>query len=233
MGGLRCSVTITGPLHVTSAILMDMPVLSAACAAGTSSSSAPGVAATLGLSPALGVRIANAATDPSRPPVIWLSGQACTGCTESLLRANHPTIDTLILDMISLDYHETLAAGAGAQAENYKDQSMKRHWGSYVLVVDGAVPTKDGGIYCKVAGETFLELGAEGRRRRRRDHRHGIVRVVGRHPVERAEPDHGQGGARGAAGQDHHQHARLPAQRLQPAFDRPLPADLRQGARSR
>ncbi|MBL8659484.1 MAG: hydrogenase small subunit [Rhodospirillales bacterium] len=116
-----------------------------------------GVAATLGLSPALGVRIANAATDPGRPPVIWLSGQACTGCTETLLRANHPTIDTLILDMISLDYHETLSAGAGAQAENYKDQSMKRHWGSYVLVVDGAVPTRDGGIYCKVAGETFLD----------------------------------------------------------------------------
>ncbi len=115
-----------------------------------------GVAATLGLSSSLGVRIAEAATSPGRPPVIWLSGQACTGCTESLLRSNHPTVDTLILDMISLDYNETLCAGSGRQAEEFKDQSMTKNWGKYVLVVDGSIPTKDDGIYCKVAGETFL-----------------------------------------------------------------------------
>ncbi|MBK8908660.1 MAG: hydrogenase small subunit [Rhodospirillales bacterium] len=116
-----------------------------------------GVAAALGLSPGLGVRIANAATAAARPPVFWLSGQACTGCTETLLRAYHPTLETLILDMISLDYHETLCAGAGHQAEEFKDQSMKKNWGKYVLIVDGAIPTKDDGIYCKVAGQTFLD----------------------------------------------------------------------------
>ena len=62
-----------------------------------------GIAATLGLPPSVGVRIANAATSPTRPPVIWLSGQACTGCTETLLRSTHPSVDALILDMISLD----------------------------------------------------------------------------------------------------------------------------------
>jgi hydrogenase small subunit len=83
-----------------------------------------GVAAALGFSSSLGVRIAEAATNPGRPPVFWLSGQACTGCTESLLRSNHPSVDTLILDMISLDYHETLCAGAGKQAEDFKSQAM-------------------------------------------------------------------------------------------------------------
>jgi len=124
-----------------------------------------GVAVTLGLSPAFGVRIANAATAPARPPVFWLSGQACTGCTESLLRAYHPTLETLILDMISLDYHETLNVGAGHQAEAFKDQSMKKNWGKYVLIVDGAIPVKDDGVYCKVAGETFqdsVKKAAEG-----------------------------------------------------------------------
>ncbi|TVR81316.1 MAG: twin-arginine translocation signal domain-containing protein [Rhodospirillales bacterium] len=116
-----------------------------------------GVAVTLGLSPALGARIAKAATSPARPTVFWLSGQACTGCTETLLRSHHPTVDTLILDMISLDYHETLAAGSGEQAEIFKDQSMKRNWGEYVLVVDGSIPTKDGGIYCQVAGHPFVD----------------------------------------------------------------------------
>jgi hydrogenase small subunit len=120
-----------------------------------------GVAATLGLSSLMGLRIAAAATAPARPPVIWLSAQECTGCTESLLRAYHPTLETLILDMISLDYHEALCAGAGHQAEAYRAQSMKANWGKYILVVDGSIPTKDGGIYCMVAGKPILETVRE------------------------------------------------------------------------
>jgi hydrogenase small subunit len=120
-----------------------------------------GVAATLGLPPSLGVRIANAATAAKRPPVIWLSAQECTGFTESLLRAYHPTVETLILDMISLDYHEALAAGAGHQAEAFKDKSIKENWGKYVLIVDGAIPVKDGGIYCMVAGKPIVETVKE------------------------------------------------------------------------
>ena len=120
-----------------------------------------GVAATLGLSPAFGVRIANAATSAARPPVIWLSAQECTGCTESLLRAHHPTVENLILDMISLDYHEALCAGAGGQAEAFKHESMKQNWGKYVLVVDGSIPTKDNGIYCMVAGKPILQTVKE------------------------------------------------------------------------
>ena len=120
-----------------------------------------GVAATLGLSSLMGPRIAAAATAAARPPVIWLSAQECTGCTESLLRAYHPTVETLILDMISLDYHEALCAGAGHQAEAYRAKSMKENWGKFVLVVDGSIPTKDGGVYCMVAGKPILETVRE------------------------------------------------------------------------
>jgi hydrogenase small subunit len=120
-----------------------------------------GVAATLGLSSTMGVRIAEAATAPVRPPVIWLSAQECTGCTESLLRAYHPTLETLILGMISLDYHEALCAGAGHQAEAFRAKSMKANWGKYVLVVDGSIPTKDGGIYCMVADRPILDTVRE------------------------------------------------------------------------
>ncbi len=117
-----------------------------------------GIAAALGVSPALGIRIANAATQAAqRPPVIWLSGQACTGCTESLLRAHHPTLDTLILDQISLDYHETLNIGSGHQAEAFKKASIEANYGKYILVVDGSIPLGQDGIYCKVANETILE----------------------------------------------------------------------------
>ncbi len=116
-----------------------------------------GIAATLGLSPAFGVEIANAATSGQRPSVIWISAQECTGCTEGLLRSYHPTLDTLILDQISLDYHETLCAGAGHQAEAFREQAVEANWGRFLLVVDGAIPVKDGGIYCKIAGEAVLD----------------------------------------------------------------------------
>ncbi|RMF17782.1 MAG: twin-arginine translocation signal domain-containing protein [Gammaproteobacteria bacterium] len=116
-----------------------------------------GVAATLGLSSQAGVAMAQAVAASRRPSVIWLSAQECTGCTESLLRATHPTLETLILDMISLDYSETLMVAAGHDAEVARHAAMKENHGKYVVVVDGSIPTKDGGIYCKVAGKTMQE----------------------------------------------------------------------------
>ncbi len=116
-----------------------------------------GVAVTIGLSPSAGAQIAKAVMNPKRTPVIWLSAQECTGCTESLLRPTHPTFEKLILDLISLDYHETVFAAAGHQAEDAKQASMKENFGNYLLVVDGSIPTKDNGIYCKVANRTMQE----------------------------------------------------------------------------
>ena len=102
--------------------------------------------------------MARALAKSQRPSVIWLSFQECTGCTESMLRAEHPTLEKLILDIISLDYHETLFAAAGHQAEAARRASMAANKGKYLLVVEGAIPTKDNGIYCKVGGQTALEM---------------------------------------------------------------------------
>jgi DMSO/TMAO reductase YedYZ molybdopterin-dependent catalytic subunit len=38
-----------------------------------------------------------------RPPVLWLHFQDCAGCTETLLRASHPDLSDVILNVISLD----------------------------------------------------------------------------------------------------------------------------------
>jgi hydrogenase small subunit len=116
------------------------------------------MAATMGLPKGAAAEIANAITAKERPSVIWLHFQECTGCTESMLRAEHPTIEKLILDVISLDYHETLFAAAGHQVEAAREAAMKKNWGKYVLVVEGAIPVKDNGIYCKVGGKTALQL---------------------------------------------------------------------------
>lgn len=98
-----------------------------------------------------------AAQSSARPPVIWLHFQECTGCSESLLRSNHPNVATLLLDLISLDYHETLMAGSGAEAEHSLHECMTNHKGAYILVVEGAIPTAQNGIFCKVAGKTAME----------------------------------------------------------------------------
>ena len=116
------------------------------------------MATTLGLPQAAHAAMAEAVAAKKRPSVIWLHFQECTGCTESILRAEHPTLEKLILDVISLDYHETLFAAAGHQVEAARHAAMKEHKGKYLLVVEGAIPTRDGGIYCKIGGKTAIEL---------------------------------------------------------------------------
>jgi len=118
-------------------------------------------AAAVGLPATSALRMAEAAAKGRKPSVIWLSFQECTGCTESLLRASHPALDELILDLVSLDYHEALLAPSGHLAEAARQAAMQENDGKYILVVEGAIPTKDGGIYCKIGGRTALDLVQE------------------------------------------------------------------------
>jgi hydrogenase small subunit len=97
----------------------------------------------------------------TRPPVIWLHFQDCTGCTETLLRPSHPDLGDLILNVISLEYHETLMAAAGKQAEQALSEAVQRYSGKYVCVVEGSIPTKDQGIYMKLAGRPATEVLAD------------------------------------------------------------------------
>ncbi len=115
-------------------------------------------AASLGLPLGMADAIAKAVESKNRPPVIWLHFQECTGCTESLLRATHPTVEHLILDLISLDYSETLMAGAGYQAEAALHKSVTENEGKFILVVEGSIPLKDDGIYCKIGGKTAVSI---------------------------------------------------------------------------
>ncbi len=120
-----------------------------------------GLTAALGLPRSAAATVAKALVQARRPSVIWLQFQECTGCTESLLRAEHPTLEKLILDVISLDYHETLMAAAGHQAEEARLAAMKENKGKYILVVEGAIPTGQQGIFCKVGGKTAIDLVKE------------------------------------------------------------------------
>lgn len=102
-------------------------------------------------------RIAEALEQAVRPSVIWLSFQECTGCTESLTRSHSPTIESMIFNTISLDYHHTLQAASGTAAEEARKQAMEKFHGKYLLIVDGSIPTGNAG-YSTIAGISNLDM---------------------------------------------------------------------------
>lgn len=111
----------------------------------------------LALHPSMAIKIAESLEKVQRPSVIWLHFQECTGCSESLTRSHAPTIESLIFDYISLDYHETLMAAAGNAAEKAMHEAMEAHKGKYLLVVEGSIPMGNPG-YSTVAGESNLHV---------------------------------------------------------------------------
>jgi len=108
-------------------------------------------ASLMALPPSMVPAIAAALEQARRPSVIWLSFQECTGCTESLTRSHSPTVESLILGQISLDYHHTLQAAAGSAAEHAREEAMKENYGKYLLIVDGSIPLGNPG-YSTIAG---------------------------------------------------------------------------------
>ncbi|MDH3718228.1 MAG: hydrogenase small subunit [Planctomycetota bacterium] len=99
-----------------------------------------------------------------RLPVVWFHFQECTCCSESFLRSSHPIVSEILLDKISLDYTETLQAAAGAQAEAALHETMTKHKGEYLMLVEGSVPTEADGVYCCIGGRTALDIVTEAAR---------------------------------------------------------------------
>ena len=118
------------------------------------------MAATLGLAPTMAPRIAEAVTSKKRPPVVWLHFAECTGCSEAFIRSTYPWVDELILDVLSVDYHETIMAAAGHQAEENLHKAITENKGKYVCVIEGGIPTKNNGAYGLIGGRTMLDIGA-------------------------------------------------------------------------
>lgn len=94
-------------------------------------------------------------TKSGKPPVMWLEGLACAGCTISLTQSLHPPISSVILDKISLRQHDTIMAAAGHLVEEVYDETVKG--GGYILIVEGAIPSADD-RFCMVGGRPFRKL---------------------------------------------------------------------------
>ncbi|OGG93105.1 MAG: hydrogenase [Candidatus Lambdaproteobacteria bacterium RIFOXYD2_FULL_50_16] len=96
-----------------------------------------------------------------RPPVIWLHFQECTCCSESFIKSSHPIVADVVLDMVSLDYTETLQAASGHQAEAALHKTMEEFKGKYILMVEGSIPLADNGIHCVIGGRTAKSIVEE------------------------------------------------------------------------
>ena len=118
--------------------------------------------ATMGLSASFVPKVAEIFAAPvQRPPVVWLHFADCTGCSESILRTQYPYPDDLVLEIISLEYHETVMAAAGQQAEDQLQATLKKYPGKFICVVEGSIATRFNGAYGKIGGRTFLEIAKE------------------------------------------------------------------------
>jgi hydrogenase small subunit len=86
-------------------------------------------------------------------PLIWMQTSACSGCSVSVINTIHPSIKNVILDQILpgrqlfLDYHSTLMAATGKLSTDTALETARKKKGKYIYIVEGAIPTQDGGVY--------------------------------------------------------------------------------------
>lgn len=129
-------------------------------------------AAALGLPANAADVIAKALETAVKPPIIWLEFQDCTGDTESFLRAarradaaingkTDPSLTELLMDVLSVDYHETLMVAAGAQSEKSRTDTMAGYPGQYICIVEGSIPTALNGYCCAIGGRTAMSIAKE------------------------------------------------------------------------
>ncbi len=119
--------------------------------------------AALMLPPVFRPAVARAAENFSRLPIVWLHFAECTGCSEAFLRSSYPNVDDILLDTISLEYHETLMAAAGHQAEQNLEKALHDFTGKFICVIEGALPTGLNGNYLTLGpkGKTGIEMAKE------------------------------------------------------------------------
>ena len=84
--------------------------------------------------------------------------QERTTCSESFTSASHPIVSDVLLDVLSLNYFETLMAASGFQAEKSLKDTIANNKGKYIVPVEGAVPTDNNGVYCMIGGKTAQSI---------------------------------------------------------------------------
>ncbi len=74
------------------------------------------------------------------PPVIWLTGQACTGDSMSLVYGDSPTLVPLLSSLVDLKFHPVLSVAQGDMVFDLLEEQFNK--GGYVLCFEGSIPMK-------------------------------------------------------------------------------------------
>ena len=120
-------------------------------------------AAAAGLGQSGVAQVASAFEKKEKPAVMWMHFQECTCCSESFIRASHPIVVDALLDVLSLNYTRDADGGVGLPGgEEPEATRSKNNKGKYIVLVEGAVPTNDGGVYCMIGGKTAESILQDG-----------------------------------------------------------------------
>jgi hydrogenase small subunit len=96
------------------------------------------IAALLGLSETFIPQIAAAVQQGAKlKPAIWINGGSCTGCTESAAQSEYPDVARIVLDILSINYFETIMMAAGKSADESALATVQK--GGYIVIYEGSV----------------------------------------------------------------------------------------------
>ena len=87
------------------------------------------------------------AVEAELPPVFWIQGQSCGGCTLSLLNGLEPSASDLPA-IIGMRYHPLLMPSENETTVEHLLKLSKNPDSRFILVVEGAVPTGSKGRFC-------------------------------------------------------------------------------------
>jgi hydrogenase small subunit len=105
-------------------------------------------AGSLGLTPIDILRLEKALAGEGHPPVVWIQGAVCTGCSVSLLNATAPEVGDVLAGTVDLVYHPTIMVQAGERALTAMLRAAEgRSKGEFILCVEGGIPTGHLGAY--------------------------------------------------------------------------------------
>ena len=96
----------------------------------------------------------------SKMPVIWLETSDSGDNNIAFMNTAYPYLNQVFSDMINLFYSNTFMAAQGRDALVLLEEIATIYDGEFTLVVEGAIPTKDNGIYNIIARTKHYNLTA-------------------------------------------------------------------------
>lgn len=93
-------------------------------------------------------------------PVIWLETNDSGDNSMSFINSTFPYLGQIFQEMIDLLYSNTFMAAQGEEAVQLLERARREYSGEYTLLVEGAIPVRDNGLYTVVFRTKEREITA-------------------------------------------------------------------------